>query len=95
MAYQTDDLRQKIVDKYGEGAITRVVLEHVCPEYRLHFHLLDNETAARKAINERRPVIAIFRWYEQEYKKFCRFFRNNKKGILKRADLHTSELIVT
>ena len=30
-----DDLHQKIVDKYGEGAITRVVLEHVCPEYRL------------------------------------------------------------
>ena len=90
-----DDLRQKIVDKYGEGAITRVVLEHVCPEYRLRFCILDNETAARKAINERRPVIAIFRWYEQEYKKFYRFFRNNKKGILKRADLHTSELIVT
>ena len=88
-----DVIRQQIVGKYGDNAITRVVLENVCPKYRLHFRTVD-ETGARKAINERRPVITIFRWYEQEYKKFYRFFRNNKKGILKGADLHTSELIV-
>ena len=88
-----DVIRQQIIDEYGDNAITVAVLENVCPKYRLHFRIVD-ETGARKAINERRPVIAIFRWYEQEYMKFYRFFRNNKKGILKGADLRTSELIV-
>ena len=87
-----DIIRQQIIDEYGENAYTRDVLKNVCPKYRLHFRIVD-ETGARKAINERRPVITIFRWYEQEHKKFCRFFRSNKKGILKGADLHTSELI--
>ena len=88
-----DVIRQQIIGKYGENAITRVVLENVCPKYRLHFRTM-TETGARKAINERRPVITIFRWYDQEHSKFCCFFRNNKKGILKGEDLHTSELIV-
>ena len=89
-----DVIRQQIVGKYGENAITRVVLENVCPKYRLHFRTTVDETGARKAVNERRPVVTIFRWYKQERSKFRRFFRNNKKGILKGADLHTSELIV-
>ena len=88
-----DIIRQQIIDEYGENAFTRDVLKNVCPKYRLHFRTVD-ETGARKAINERRPVVTIFRWYEQEHSKFRRFFRNDKKGILKGADLHTSELII-
>ena len=88
-----DDIRQQIIGEYGDNAITRVVVEKVCSKYRLHFRTVD-ETGARKAINERRPVITVFQWYKQEHKKFCRFFRDNKKGILKRADLHTSEMIL-
>ena len=48
-----DVIRQQIVGKYGEKAITRVVLENICPKYRLHFRTTVDETGARKAINER------------------------------------------
>ena len=85
------DLREKIISEYGEhGANTKEVLKKVCPKYRLHFHEVD-ETGARKAINNRRPVVATFWLYDKEWHKFSYFFRQNKKGILKKRDVYTSE----
>ena len=86
-------IRHDIIKEYGEdGANTENVLEKLCsrPEYRLHFHEVD-ETGARKAINKRRPVVATFWLYDEEWSKFSQFFRQNKKRILKKRDVYASE----
>ena len=81
------EIRERIIDEYGyEGANTEDVLNEVCKEYRLHFVEVD-ETSARQAINERRPVIARYRWYEEEKELFKKFYKKNPKGILKKDDL--------
>ena len=86
-------IRHDIIKEYGEnGANTEEVLEKLCnsPEYRLRFHEVD-ETGARKAINKRQPVVARFRLYDEEWKKFKQFFRQNEKGILTKRDVYASE----
>ena len=86
-----DTIRDRIIHEYGKkGAHTARVLEAVCPKYRLHFQKVD-ESGARKAINQRQPVVARFRLYPQQWEKFIAFFESTRKGILKRTDLETSE----
>jgi hypothetical protein len=86
-----DKIRDRLVAEYGmEGAKTEKVLEKVCPEYRLHYHKV-KEDGARKAINERRPVLARFSWHSGQIDKFDTFFENNPKGILKKSDIATGE----
>ena len=81
------EIRQRIIDEYGgDGADTKTVLENVCPEYRLHFRQVD-ETGARLAINERRPVVAIFFLYSDQWAKFSAFYRKTPKGILNQSDV--------
>ena len=81
------ELRKKLIAKYGEhGKRSEVVLNEVCPEYRLHVRTVD-ETGARKAINERRPVVARFNWYVEEYEMFMKFYKNMPKGILKKENV--------
>lgn len=82
-------IRKRIINEYGEhGADTESVLMNVCSEYRLHFREVD-ETGARKAINRRRPVVATFWLYDQEWAKFKQVFKKTRKGILKKSDLYT------
>ena len=83
------ELRKKLIAKYGEhGKRSEVVLNEVCPEYRLRVRTVD-ETGARKAINERRPVVARFSWYVEQYKMFKEFYEieNTPKGILKKENI--------
>ena len=81
------ELRKKLIATYGEhGKRSKVVLNEVCPEYRLHVRTVD-ETGARKAINERRPVVARFSWYVEQYKMFKEFYENTPKGILKKENI--------
>ena len=82
-----EDIYQRIVDEYGKSsAHTKDVLEKVCKEYRLQYRTVD-EIGARKAINERRPVIFRFSLYERQRVKFKYFYKNNPKKILKKSDL--------
>ena len=82
-------IRKRIINEYGEpGADTETVLMNVCSEYRLRFCEVD-ETGARKAINRRRPVVATFWLYDQEWAKFKQVFKKTRKGILKKSDLYT------
>ena len=84
-------IRDRIIREYGQhGVNTRKILEKVCKEYRLHVQKV-NETGARQAINRRRPVVATFWLHDEEWDNFSHFFRKTKKGILKRADVQTSE----
>jgi len=77
-----EEIRQRLVDAHGtEGADSEKVLEKVCPLYHLHFEEID-ETHARQAINERRPVVVTFYLYKKQWDNFWTFYDNTPKGIL-------------
>ena len=81
------EIRDRIIKEYGvHGAATKKVLEKVCPEYRLHFRQVD-ETGARRAINERRPVVATFMLYDPQWTEFSAFYNRTPKGILNKSDV--------
>ena len=81
------ELRERFIGQYGiDGAYTVKVLEKVCPDYRLHFKQVD-ETGARQGINQRRPVVATFFLYDEEWDWFIYFYENTPKGVLKASDL--------
>jgi hypothetical protein len=85
------EIRDRLVTEYGkQGAKTEKVLEEVCPEYRLHYRKV-KEAGARKAINERRPVVATFSFKKGQQNDFVTYFRNKPKGILKKSDIATGE----
>ena len=87
------EIRKRIIDEYGvDSAYTDQVLTKVCPEYRLHFHEVD-ETGARQAINKRRPVVATFFLYLDQWEKFSAFYEKTPKGILEKCDI-TGEFYV-
>lgn len=80
-------IRDRLIKEYGkDGASTIGVLEKVCPEYRLHYQQVD-ETNAREALNKRRPVVATFSLYEDQWTKFSAFYKKSPKGILQRSDV--------
>ena len=82
-----EDVRDRIVTEFGKNpAHTEEVLKLVCPEYRLHFHAVD-EIGARKAINQRRPVIARFSIYQKQREKFKKFYKLSPKQILLKSDI--------
>ena len=84
-------IRDRIIREYGRaGANTKTVLARVCQEYRLHYREVD-EAGARKAINERRPVVARFSWYGDQARKFKEYFGKEPRGILRRSDMQTGE----
>ena len=86
-------IRKRIIDEYGvDSAYTDQVLTKVCPEYRLHFHEVD-ETGARQAINKRQPVVATFSLYLDQWEKFSAFYEKTPKGILEKCDI-TGEFYV-
>ena len=79
-----ESIRDRLIQEYGkEGADTEQVLTNVCPEYRLRFRKV-NEAGARRALNERRPVVCRFDFNIAE---FIAFFKRNPKGILSKNDI--------
>jgi hypothetical protein len=82
-------LREELIKVYGErGANTAYLLNKWTPKYRLKYGMVD-ELGARQAINARRPVVAIFSLYEQQWTAFSKFYKDNPQGILERKDLGT------
>ena len=87
------EIRELVIQKHGDkGANTEKVLGEICPEYRLHYRKVD-ETGARKAINERRPVVARFSWYKEEVDRFNTFYKNTPEDILNKSDIATSKCL--
>ena len=73
-------LRERFIGQYGiDGAYTVQVLTKVCPDYRLHFKPVD-ETGARQAINQRRPVVATFFLYDEEWDWFIQHTWGSPQG---------------
>lgn len=67
----------------GKGKVTKKVLEEYLPRYDLEFRQV-NELNARKALNERRPVVARFQVRKAlEWANFCHFYENddNRKAL--------------
>ena len=86
-----NEIRDDLITKYGvNGANTESVLKLARCKYRLRVREVD-ERGARKAINKRRPVVAKFRLYKEQWTKFEEFYKRTPKGILTRDDV-TGEL---
>lgn len=83
-----------LTEKYGSsGSNAKFVIERTCRSYRLRCkELKDQESAARHAINHRRPVVATF--FLDHWIEFSKFYQDNQKGILDAKDLAVIGLYV-
>ena len=83
-----ETIRDRIIRQYGkEGANTGMVIEKVCPEYRLRCRKKICEKCARQALNERRPVVARFSWKGEQKQIFKKFYARSPKAILRASDI--------
>ena len=81
------ELRKEFVNHFGsKAANTLLVLQKMCPKYRLHCKQVDL-MGAMKAITSSRPVVARFRLTDQEWHSFRNFFKSNKTGILTKKEI--------
>ena len=82
-----EDLKNQMIEIYGEeGATTKVVLEQMCPLYRLHVTEV-NSKEALSAVAAKRPVLTTFTLDGKQWDAFSNFFNVNPKGILSEEDL--------
>ena len=80
-------LREEFINRFGsDGANTLLVLQKMCPKYRLHCQKVD-PMGAMKAITSSRPVVARFRLTDHEWDSFRAFFQRNPKGILTKREI--------
>ena len=80
-------LREEFINRFGfHGANTFLVLQEMCPKYRLHCQKVDL-MGAMKAITSSRPVVARFRLTDHEWDSFETFFKKNPKGILTKKEI--------
>ena len=80
-------LREEFINRFGsDGANTLLVLQEMCPKYRLHCQKVD-PMGAMKAITSSRPVVARFRLTDYEWDSFGAFFQRNPKGILTKREI--------
>ena len=80
-------LREEFINRFGsDGANTLLVLQKMCPKYRLHCQKVD-PMGAMKAITSSRPVVARFRLTDHEWDSFGAFFQRNPKGILTKREI--------
>ena len=82
-----ETIRDRIIRQYGkEGASTEMVIENVCPEYRMRCRKIC-EKSARQALNERRPVVARFSFKGEQQEIFEKFYARSPKAILRANDI--------
>ena len=80
-------LRTEMVSKYGEhGANTVMVLQEICPRYRLQCKEVDI-VGALQAVAAKRPVLARFRLTDSEWDSFSEFYRSKPRETLTRSEL--------
>ena len=85
-----ENIRDKIINKNEKGksctAKIETLLTPICREYKLHYRVVYIE-GAKKAISEKRPVVARIRLTKQEWDVFKRFYKAKPTGILTRKQL--------
>ena len=80
-------VRDQLVKEYGvAGANTEQVLSKWAREYRLQYKKVD-EVEALQAINARRPVVATFSLYKEQWDAFSDFYEKKPQGVLETNDL--------
>ena len=81
------ELRSEFITRYGtEGANTLLVLQEMCPKYRLHCEQVDPK-GAMKAIIAKRPVVARFWLTDDEWDSFDKFFKSKPTSILTKKEI--------
>ena len=81
-------LREEFINRFGrDGANTSLVLQKMCPKYRLRCKQVGLK-GAMKAITSSRPVVATFWLTKNEWKCFGSFFLLNPKGILTNEEIN-------
>ena len=82
-----EELKDEFINRFGkDGASTFLVLQEMCPEYRLRCKRVELE-GAMKAITSSRPVVATFRLTDDEWDSFDEFYKGNPKGILTKKEI--------
>ena len=82
-----EELKDKMICEYGKNkAPTEMVLKEMCEKYRLHYRVVSIKDA-KKAISEKRPVVARIALTNEEWAAFHRFYKANRTGILTRERL--------
>ncbi len=81
------DVREKIINKFGNISNIYQVMENCLSNYKLHFNEVD-EKGARKAIKDSRPCLAEFYLTGRQWDNFIEFYNHNKKGILTKEILN-------
>ena len=82
-------IKEEIINRFEsdrDRANTILVLQEMCPQYRLHCQEVDLK-GAMKAITSSRPVVATFRLADNEWDRFKKFFERNPKGILTKKEI--------
>ena len=82
-------IKEEIINRFEsdrDRANTILVLQEMCPKYRLHWQEVDLK-GAMKAITLSRPVVATFRLTDNEWDRFKEFYERNPKGILTKKDI--------
>ena len=84
------DLRKQIIKLYGtDGANTKIVLEKICPKYRLHVKEV-TLSGAISVVKRNRPVVARFHLNGPQWDAFSDFYKRNPKGTLTKEELDKS-----
>ena len=74
-------LREEFINRFGsDGANTLLVLQKMCPKYRLHCQKVD-PMGAMKAITSSRPVVARFRLTDHEWASFEHSLKETQKAF--------------
>ena len=87
-----EELKKEMIDKDGnkEGK-TETALWNMCKKYGLRLRIVHSIKGAKKAISEKRPLIARIRLTTKEWATFKEFYKENPTGILARKQLDISK----
>lgn len=80
-----------MIKEYGNDPdVTERILEKKCSEYRLRYSEVSIDDA-KKAISEKRPVVAQFDLTDEEWDAFAKFYERNPFGILVQDEFDVSK----
>ena len=86
-----NELRDEMIKEYGNDPdITERILKKKCEKYRLQYSKTSVDEA-KKAISEKRPVLAEFELTDEEWNVFGNFYEKNPAGILAHDELDVSK----
>lgn len=81
-------LKDEMIAAHGvDGYDTGDALNNICPKYGFKLNKIDKIWEAKKAVVEKRPLVATFGLTKAEMNYFRRYFKADKSAILTRKEL--------